>query len=178
MVLATDDRLLIQAASAGDERAFEVLVRRHGARVYRVALRMLGSPEEAEEAAQDAWLAAWRGLPRFRRESAFSTWLYRIVTNQCLGVGAGGAEVEPLEHDLPDPGPRTDEQAELRARLAAVTRGILALTPEQRAPIVLRELEGLPYDEIATVLDVSVQAVKSRIHRARASLWRETRSWR
>jgi RNA polymerase sigma-70 factor (ECF subfamily) len=178
MVLATADRLLIEAASVGDERAFEELMRRHGARVYRVALRMMGSAEDAEEATQDAWLAAWRALPRFRRESTFTTWLYRIVTNRCLGSPGRQRPTESLSAEIPDRALQADDQAELHARLVALTQAILVLTPEQRAPLVLRELEGLPYEEIADVLGVSVEAVKSRIHRARASLWKGMRSWR
>jgi len=178
MVLETDERILVDAAKGGDDSAFEVLVRRHGPRVYRIALRMLKSPEEAEEAAQEAWLAAWRALPRFRVESTLSTWLYRIVTNRCLALVATSRPSEPLDQRLPDPAPPTEERAELHARLEAVKEGILALTSEQRAALVLRELEGLHYEEIAAVLGVTVETVKGRVHRARASLWRSTRRWR
>lgn len=175
MVLSADEWLLVEAASGGDVAAFEVLVHRNQRRVYRVALRMLGSEADAEDAAQEALLAAWLALPDFRGESAFSTWLYRIVTNECLRVLAARRVWEPLSERLEERGVGPQQRAEVRERLAAVAAGILALTPEQRAPLVLRELEGLSYEEIAQVLGVTVEAVKGRLHRARLSLWEATR---
>lgn len=86
MILQANDRILVQAAQDGDLDAFEALVRRHQAAVYRVAFRMLRSEVDAQDATQDTFVRAWRGLERFRRESAVSTWLYSIVTRRCLGV--------------------------------------------------------------------------------------------
>lgn len=88
MVLKTDDVHLVRAAQLGDLYAFEELVRRHRTRVYRVALRMLANPADAEDAAQDAFVQCWSALPGFRAESSFSTWLVRIVTNRCLNHAA------------------------------------------------------------------------------------------
>lgn len=178
LVLVADDVQLVRAAQAGDVAAFEELVRRHELGVFRVALRMLGSEADAQDAAQDAFVQAWRALASFRAESAFSTWLYRIVTNGCLAMLASpnrpstqlsGAEVDPR------PGP--EAIAIDRDELDAVKGAILELTPEQRAPLVLREFEGLSYDEIGEVLDLAPGAVKGRLHRGRLELVRRMRQW-
>lgn len=173
-----DDAFLVTRARAGRVDAFEELVRRHRDRVYRVALRMLGDEREAEDAAQDALLQAWRSLDRFRGDSAFSTWLHRITVNRCLNVLRARRPTEPIATEPESPAPSTETTVESRLRLDDVRRAILELTPEQRAPLVLRELEGLTYEELAEVLDISVSAVKSRLHRARVELLDAVRGWR
>lgn len=178
MVLLADDLHLVRAAQAGDDRAFEELVLRHQLPAYRVALRMLGRPQDAEEAAQDALVQAWRALAAFRAESSFSTWLYRIVTNRCLTMLAARRPQQPLDEIRPDPAGGPDERAEARARFGALKGAVLTLTPEQRAVLVLREFEGLAYVEIGAVLDLTEPAVKGRLHRARLELAREMREWR
>ena len=178
MVVQASDRFLVAAAQAGDLHAFEALIRRHHVAVYRVALRMLGSELDAEDAAQEALVQAWRALSTFREESAFSTWLYRIVINRCLKARAARHPVQPLPDVLID---RDSDPAEAVARseqLHAVARGMLALPAEQRAALVLRELEGLSYEQIAQVLGVTVPAVKGRIHRARVGLLKASPTWR
>jgi len=170
------DDELARLAREGRAGAFEELVRRHRARVYRVALRMLGNRTDAEDATQDAFLKAWRALPRFRGESSFATWMYRVVVNQCLSSDRGRRPVVFLP-DQVDPAPGPDDHTEGRARLAAFYRALATVTPEQRTVVVLRELEGLSYDEIAAVLDISVAAVKGRLHRARLELTAAMRAW-
>ncbi len=177
MVVETDDSQLVRAAQVGDLAAFEVLLRRHEARVYRVALRLLGDPDEAEDAAQEAFVQAWQALSMFRGASSLSTWLYRIVTNRCLNLLQARRPEEPLDerHEA-----RTLDPAhavETGGALATLRRAILELTPEQRGPLVLRELEGRSYEEIAEILEISVPAVKSRLHRARVELVVAMRSW-
>lgn len=178
MVVRVADRVLVDAARAGDVDAFEALVRRHEAAVYRVALRLLGSDADAQDAAQDAFVQAWRGLGRFRGESAVSTWLYRIITNRCLNVIAARRSAEALDPDSPAAVGDPAQVAEQRERFAAVVHEVAALPLEQRTALVLRDFEGLSYDEIAGVLEVSVAAVKGRIHRARLSVLKETSTWR
>jgi RNA polymerase sigma-70 factor, ECF subfamily len=178
MVVRVADRVLVDAARAGDVDAFEVLVRRHQARVHRIALWMLGVDADAEDATQETFVRAWRGLGRFRGESAVTTWLYRIVTNRCLNMIAARRSAESLEPDLASAGGDPAEIAEQRERFAAVAREVASLPPEQRAALVLRDFEGLSYEEVAAALKVSVAAVKGRIHRARLSVLKETAAWR
>ena len=179
MVLVADDVQLVRAAQAGDVAAFEELVGRHELRVYRVALRMLGSESDAEDAAQESFVQAWRALSRFRGDSAFSTWLYRIVTNRCLAVLSSPArQGEPLTGTEMDLRPGPEAVAVERDRFRAMKAAIIELTPEQRAPFVLREFEGLSYETIGEVLDLTPGAVKGRLHRARLELVEEMRQWR
>jgi RNA polymerase sigma-70 factor (ECF subfamily) len=177
MVLKTDDVHLVRAAQLGDLYAFEELVRRHRTRVYRVAVRMLASPADAEDAAQDAFLQCWSALPGFRAESSFPTWLVQIVINRCLNM-LRSRRAEPLEERHEARAVRLTEVVEARAELKALQVALGGLPPEQRAPLVLRELEGLSYEEIASVLEVTVSAVKGRIHRARLGLVVAMRQWR
>lgn len=171
----------IEAACKGDQDAFEQLIRLYEKRVFALTLRMCGNPEDAAEAAQEAFLSAWQGLPFFRRESSFSTWLYRLSSNACIDLlrregrhrSAAGPSLddEDVGLDLPDasaPGPETAlERRELRESIEA---GLQALSPEHRQVLVLRELHQLSYDEIADTLDVDVGTVKSRINRGRKQL--------
>ncbi|MBV9337845.1 MAG: sigma-70 family RNA polymerase sigma factor [Solirubrobacterales bacterium] len=172
-----DDEILVRAAQEGDLDAFEELVRRYQVPVYRVALRMLGVRADAQDAAQETFVRAWRSLPRFRGGSTLSTWLYRIVTRRCLDKLAKRRATEALdeievEDDL-DPA----QAAERREQLRAVTHAIATLPADQRAALVLREFEGLSYQEVAEVLGTSLAAVKGRIHRARLTIIQETSSW-
>jgi len=178
MVVETDDAHLVTAARAGDLEAFGELVRRNWTRVYRVALRMLGNPEEAEDVTQDAFVQAWQALPGFRGESAFATWLYRIATNRSLNLIRDRQASKPLDETHEAPASRPNHIAEERAAVEALKLAVTRLTPEQCAPFVLREFEALSYEEIAAVLEITVPAVKGRIHRARLELLHELRSWR
>ncbi len=139
---------------------------------------MLQDAAEAEDAAQDAFLQSWRALPGFRAESSFSTWIVQIVTRRCLNVLRTRRPVASLETEPQARDPSLAELVETRAELEALKRTLARLTPEQRAALVLRELEGLSYEEIAEVLEISVPAVKGRIHRARLELVSGMRQWR
>jgi RNA polymerase sigma-70 factor, ECF subfamily len=169
------DRMVMSAAVRGDRAAFDQLVRRHTPRMYRVALRVLGTPTDAEDVVQDAWIAAWRALPGYRGDAAAATWLYRVVTNTALGhlrrrrptVGLDRADLEYLV----DTGPGPEASAVRSADTEAVHRALARLEPSQRAAVVLREFEGLSYEEVAEVLDTTVAAVRSRLHRGRAALY-------
>ena len=173
-----DDRILLHAARDGDLDAFELLVRRHQPAIYSVALRMLVSEADAQDATQETFVRAWRGLRGFRGESAVSTWLYRIVTRRCLDLIAARRPTQELGQIEPDTGDDPARTAEQHERLRAVTRAIADLPGEQRAALVLREFEGLSYDQIAEVLRISVAAVKGRIHRARVAVLTQTTEWR
>ena len=171
---------LIQAARNGDQAAFGELVQQYQKRVFALAVRMCPTPELAEEAAQEAFLAAWQGLPFFRGDSAFATWLYRLTSNACVDLlrregrhrGAAGPSLNDEESDLrlPDDAPGPQEQAERRELREQIETALQALTPEHRQVLVLREMHQLSYDEIAQVLKLDVGTVKSRINRGRKQL--------
>ncbi|MDQ6899794.1 MAG: RNA polymerase sigma factor [Candidatus Dormibacteraeota bacterium] len=146
--------------------------------VFRIALGMLGDPQDAEDAVQEAFLQAWRGLPRFRSQSTFSTWIYRIVTNRCLNLRRSRKPSQALLWDQESVTPGPGELNEARDRRRTLRRAILELTPEQRAAFVLRHLEGRGYEEIVDILGISLPAVKSRLHRARLELAIALSEWR
>ncbi len=176
-MVALTDADLVSRAQAGQLDAFEELVRRHRLASYRVALRMLGDESDAEDATQDAFVQAWRNLGGFRSDAAFSTWMYRIVTNRCLNLLRARRRTEPLSERHEAPTARPDRIAEARWQVEDLKLAIGRLTPEQRGPLVLRELEGCSYEEIAEALDVSISAVKSRLHRARLELLAAMGAW-
>ncbi len=170
------DRALLAAAARGNVAAFDTLVRLHTPRMYQVALRVVGDPADAEDVVQEAWISAWRALPRFRGDSAPSTWLYRVVTNAALGLLRRQRSSIPLDAETMQGMIAVDEadgpeHAALRGeQIAEVHRALATLDPSQRVPLVLREFEGLSYEEVAAVLDITVPAVRSRLHRARSAL--------
>ena len=179
MTRQVDDAILVESAQDGDVDAFEALVKRHEDSVYRVALRMLGSRADAQDISQETFVRVWRYLHRFRHQSALNTWVYRITTRCCLDfIAARRPTGEPLELEQEIGGADPAESAEQRERLRAVTRAITGLPPEQRAALVLREFEGLSYEDVGEVLGVSVAAVKGRIHRARRGVLDQTVDWR
>lgn len=174
-----DEATLIVRAQEGDVRAFEVLARRHQAALYRVAVRVTGDPVDAEDALQEALLDAWRRIGRFRGESAFSTWMYRIVTNRCLGMLRRRRPVPVEEIEAPAPAQDSPERvAERGAGIAALRRALTALPDEQRVCFVLREMEDLSYAEISAITGTTEDAVRGRIHRARTRLAEVMRAWR
>ncbi|MBU5626151.1 sigma-70 family RNA polymerase sigma factor [Oscillibacter sp. MSJ-2] len=167
---------LILAAQQGDDDAFESLVRLYEKKVYALALRMCGNPDDAAEVAQEAFLSAWQGLKFFRRESTFSTWLYRLTSNASIDLlrkqkrPALSLEDEELNIDLPDCAPTPEEALERSALREEIERGLLSLSDDHRQVLVLREMHQLSYSEIADTLDVDVGTVKSRISRGRKHL--------
>lgn len=161
----------MRLAREGSEDAFRLLVERHARAAYRLALRLTGDPEEAEEAAQDALVQAWRGLATFRDESGFSTWLYRIVTNRCANVRRDRRPAtDKLSETLAATARMPHDAAADREEFDLLVRAIAELPFDQRAPLVLHHFEACSYDEIAVILHTTVPAVKGRIHRARRSL--------
>lgn len=155
--------------------AFEQLVAEYGDRVYGIALRLTGSPSDAEDVMQEAFLQAFRSWSSFRGEAAPTTWLYRIAVNKALERVRSRRNVELLseraaDEDLPDWS--TDAvQAVLRGELRQhLEAGITRLPEELRPTLILRDVEGLSTSETAAALDISEAAVKSRLHRARVLL--------
>lgn len=176
-----DEATLVARAQDGDVHAFTELARRHQDALYRVAVRVLGERADAEDALQEALLDAWRRIGTFRGDAAFSTWMYRIVTNRCTALARRNRRTAPLPDDTPaqDAGARSPERAaEVDAELAALSLAVRELPHDQRTCWVLRELEGLGYAEIAEVTGAGEAAVRGRIHRARAALAERMRAWR
>ncbi|MFD7554352.1 RNA polymerase sigma factor [Streptomyces sp. NPDC059835] len=177
-----DDSVLAVRASEGDEEAFAVLVRRHGGRLLALAQHLLGNRADAEDAVQDSFLSAWRRLPEFRHGASFGTWMYRIVTNRCLNALRHQPRPLPLdvisEPAAADADSSPPRVAESDAASAALAQALLELRPELRACWVLRELQGLHYEEIAHVVGSSEQTVRGRLFRARRVLMEAMRPWR
>ncbi|MCL2733649.1 MAG: sigma-70 family RNA polymerase sigma factor [Actinomycetia bacterium] len=174
--------LLVVRAAEGDEEAFEVLIRRHAAGLLRLAARLLGDPAEAEDAVQDAFLGAWRRLPEFRGEAAFGTWMHRIVTNRCLNILRARRPVADLS-EVPEPAAPEHSSSPVRAAeshaAARALAGALALlSPEQRVCWILRERDGLPYEEIAEMVGIAADAARARVFRARRCLTEAMTAWR
>ena len=161
-----DQENIIARARRGDAGAFEQLVETYREQVYRIALRMCGNAADADEAAQEAFLAAWKGLPNFRGDSRFSTWLYQLTTHAAIDLMRREkrqiATEDITEVSAPDPAPGPQQQA--------VRDAILQLTPEYRQIVVLRFLEDLSYEEIGAALKLPSGTVKSRLNRAKAQL--------
>ncbi len=177
-----DEQTLVVRAQEGDVHAFEELARRHQAALFRVAVRVLGNRADAEDALQEALLDAWRRIGSFRAEAAFSTWMYRIVTNRCTQLLRGAPRTVPVE-DVDEARAVTgtgspERAAEVDAEMAALARAVARLPDDQRTCWVLRELEGLGYAEITEITGAGETAVRGRIHRARTALAEVMRAWR
>jgi RNA polymerase sigma-70 factor, ECF subfamily len=175
---AEEEDLLVERARAGDREAFEELVRRHADRLHAVVLRFVADREAADEVTQEAFLRAWRGLGRFQGRSRFFTWLYRIGINEAKRR----ATREPAEQTIsldeepileaPDWSEAPETRAEQSDLRRVLERSIRALPVKYRAPVILRDVEGLTTEEAAEVMDLSQAAFKSRLHRARLLLRR------
>lgn len=177
MLTAVDDRRLVDRARQGDQDAFAQLVERHTKLVYSLALQKVQNHHDAEEVAQTVFLRAWQALPSFRGDAAFATWLYRLTSNACVDLlRQRQRRGEPLS--LQDPhlpqvaghGPDPAELAHRQEQRAALMDAIDRLPDHARSVLLLREMEGLSYEEIARTLDIQLGTVRSRLARARSSL--------
>ena len=182
LALPVPDDELVRRVQAGNSEAFEELVRRYERRVYNITYRLLGNEQDASEALQDAFLRAYRFIAKFEFKSSFFTWLYRIATNVSLSKLRKRPRVETISIDgpvnaagdlpleIPDEKYTPEKlmrQRELRAAMKAAVDG---LPEDYRSVVVLRDLEGLTNEEAGKVLNLSVAAVKSRLHRGRLVL--------
>lgn len=175
---------LVKRAQSGDARAFDTLVTRYRGRVYSMTYHLVQNESDAWDLAQDAFIKAWRALPQFKLDSSFYTWLYRIAHNCAYDWlrkrkidSAGEFDDNRVDHQ-PDPTAEAvphaftrPDKAMANAELGARIRGAVArLSEEHRTAILLREVEGMPYDEIAKVMQTSIGTVMSRLFYARKKL--------
>ena len=182
------DHEALEACRRGDRGAFDLLVERHHRRVFRLSMRLLGDEDAALDAAQETFLKAWRALARFEGGSLFTTWLTRIAINQCRnelrrrGTLKHG-RLRSLDEQAPSgegtlaeqvPGAGRAAWEDLQGReLKSLFEGVLqGLDPTDREVLLLKEVEGLSYEDMAEVLDLPVGTVRSRLHRARAEMRR------
>jgi len=194
----TDDYGLIRAHAAGDRAAFDALAARHKDRLFNLCFWFLGDFHEAEDVCQEVFIKIYQSIPKFRFESSFATWSYRIAVNACKnrvrslafrlkkvtrrldagavlpgGEGRGKTDAafgEPQLTEAAPPGNRPDAQLEVREQVEAVRRAIRTLSADKRSVLVLRDMEGLSYTEIAGITGLPVGTVKSRLARAREAL--------
>jgi RNA polymerase sigma-70 factor (ECF subfamily) len=182
MAGTSGDQLLVERVQRGDRRAFDLLVLKYQQKILALVMRYVRDPTEALDVSQEAFVKAYRALPGFRGESAFYTWLYRIAINTAKNYLVT-LQRKPIEYDLDAQDPEYAERhAQLRdeetpERLAmqdqlrqAVEQAIGGLPEELRTAILLREIEGLSYEDIATAMDCPVGTVRSRIFRAREAI--------
>jgi RNA polymerase sigma-70 factor, ECF subfamily len=179
----TDDELLT-AARRGDAAALETLLVRYQPHLYRFGLRMCGNAEDAGEVAQESLISMARSLRNFRGDSSVSSWLYTIARRLCIKKRRR-SKFAPAREDsldapennavrrLEDPAPNPEQTTTNRELATALTRAIDFLDPSQREVLVLRDVEGLSAPEVAKVLGISIEAVKSRLHRARVAVRHE-----
>lgn len=182
-----DDQRLAARARGGDLRAFEALVRRYERWVFTLALRLVGERSEAEDMAQEIFLKAYAGLAGFRGAARFSTWLYAIATHHCLNhlaarrrrahleispeAPGGSQDQSPSAVErAADGGPGPDALLEQREIQQAVRAALALLSDEHRVILLLREIQGLTYEEIAETLGLEMGTVRSRLYRARQEL--------
>jgi RNA polymerase sigma-70 factor (ECF subfamily) len=188
MAADASDLSLVQRVQRGDKGAFDVLVLKYQHKVVKLVMRYLRDPADAEDVAQEAFIKAYRALPQFRGDSAFYTWLYRIAINTAKNALAArdrnpvsydfdmqsGDESTDIVNRLKDP--ETPEGLALTEEIRNTVNGAIEALPEDpRTAIVLRELEGLSYEEIAASMDCPVGTVRSRIFRAREAIDRRLR---
>jgi RNA polymerase sigma factor (sigma-70 family) len=179
--MANEEQRLVEAGQRGDVEAFNQLVRLYESRVYNLCYRMLGDSDAAADVAQDTFISAYRNLHRFRG-GVFRSWLLRIATNACydalrarkrrpsVSLDAAQEADDGQGFDIPDPSESPDDAALRRELAAAIQRGIDQLPDDQRVVVILSDVQGLAYEEIAEVTNTNLGTVKSRLSRARARL--------
>ncbi|MFD1044219.1 RNA polymerase sigma factor [Kibdelosporangium lantanae] len=173
-----EDATLVTMATAGDHEAFETLLGRYKHRIYLMALRILGSPADAEDVAQEVSVTAWRNLAELTDPAAVRTWLFRVTHRQCLAVLKTRRNHEQLDLDLPAPTADPQRVVEAEAGVHALSLALTRLSSNQRRTWLLAEVHGLPHLEIARLSGGTEEAVRSRLQRARGTLAHAMRAWR
>jgi RNA polymerase sigma-70 factor (ECF subfamily) len=164
------DQALLESVRSGDDAALRELLTRHAPAVFRFALKMCRNRPDAEDVAQETLLAAVRGAKDVRGASSFTTWLYAVARSFCIKVRRRQKRTEGAVADAPTDIRAPEDDATARELAAALEAAIAELAPKYREVIVLRDMEGLSAAEVAEVLGTSVEAVKSRLHRARSEI--------
>jgi len=168
-----DEGSLIERSQRGDLDAFDRLVAAHQDRIYHTAYRITGNAEDARDAGQETFIKAFRALARYRHEAAFSTWLHRIAVNASLDIVRRRPQAPPVpleEVALPAQSHNPDTEVERHEVQRRVHDALGRLAPDHRIIVVLRDLQGLAYEEIAEVVRIPIGTVRSRLSRAREAL--------
>lgn len=181
--MSNNEKDLVERAKSGDIEAFEQLVISCQKKVFNIAYRMIGNYEDANELAQEVFLKAFRSIKKFKGDSLFSTWIYKVTANVCLDeirkrkkkvVISLDQEIEfndgEVKRQIPDNAPTPDMEAETNELKSAVNESIAQLPDDYKSMIVLRDIQGFSYDEISKIVNCPEGTVKSRINRARQAL--------
>lgn len=179
----SEEKALIRKCKNGDINSFELLIEQYQKKVFNIAFRMMGNQEDASDIAQEVFIRVYKSIKNFKEESSLSTWIYRIATNVCLDelrkrkknniISINSTlqlDDSELTLELEDPGDRPDELLQKKELCREIQEAIECLNEEHKAVIVLRDINGLSYEEISKILQCSLGTVKSRINRARSSL--------
>lgn len=164
---------LIKRSQRGDTDAFQKLAQSYKSRIYSLALRMLGNPTDAEDAAEESVIKLYYSMKKFRGQSSFSTWVYAVTRNTCLDMlrknekKRTDIDLEEVEYFITSHDGDPEEASERGHKVAFLKKAINSLPEENRKTLILREMDGYSYEEIAELLNVSVGTVKSRISRAK-----------
>jgi RNA polymerase sigma-70 factor (ECF subfamily) len=166
------EKLLVKRAQKGDAAAFESLYNQHLKRVYNIAWRMMGNGADAEDVAQEVMLKAWRALPKFKMDSAFGTWLYRITMNACSDELRRRKKKTVSVEEMSESGREIASEGfeERSVDGGSIAGAVARLGKDYRAALVLRDVEGYAYEEIARILRCPIGTVRSRINRAREQM--------
>lgn len=183
MIERENEKELIQKCKEGDIDSFELLIESYQQRVYNIALRMLGNKEDASDIAQEVFIKIYKSIAGFKEEASLSTWIYRIATNVCLDELRKRKKTKVISIDstiqledsevsmqMPDERPQPDELLTQKELKQEVQKAINDLKEEHKTVIILRDINGYSYEEIAKILDCTLGTVKSRINRARNTL--------
>lgn len=168
----SDEDLVTRYVSGGVGDAVDVLIRRHQDRVFGLAFRILGNRADALDAAQEVFVGVFRKAGSFRHQSAFTTWLYRLTVNACTDLGRRRGRLPVLSVDPPGAEVAVPDAVGAMVSRLDVEAALRALAPDQRTAVILRDLYGLTYEEIAEATGAAVGTVKSRIARGRGALAR------